>query len=121
MLPGRTSIYNKTNTLIPQVEHTINDKFLLDKTLDIEQLAFNSVSDKLYDIARKQQESGSNVQSNSLNTFKNNKLDRYKDIRISIQGRGFVFGEYDAYTGQKTYQYSLRSNRKGAQCFLMEK
>lgn len=84
-----------------------------DKSLDVEQLAFNSISDKLYEIAQQQMETGSK-QNNSLNTFKSNKLDRYKDIRIGIMGCGYVFGDYDAYTGQKKYQYSLRSNRKGA-------
>ena len=120
LLPGRTSIYKKTNHLFAQLDQSIDDSFLSDKTLDIEQLAFNSVSDKLVEIARQQLETGSK-QSNSLNTFKLNKIDRYKDIRVSINGHGYVFGDYDAYTGQKTYAYSLRSNRKGAQCYLMEK
>ena len=40
---------------------------------------------------------------------------------MNINGCGKVFGDYEAYTGQKTYQYSLRSYRKGAQCYLMDK
>ena len=31
---------------------SVDDSFLHDKSLDIEQLAFNSVSDKLYEIAK---------------------------------------------------------------------
>ena len=83
-------------------------------------MAFNSVSDKLLEIARQQAETGSK-QNNSLNSLKHSNLDRYKDIRISINGRGYVFGHYDAYTHQKKFQYSLRSNRKGAECYVMEK
>ena len=57
----------------------------------------------------------------SLNSLKKTKLDKFKDIRISINGTGYVFGDYDAYTDQETYQYSLRSNHAGATCYLMEK
>ena len=48
-------------------------------------------------------------------------MDRYKDIRISIQGSGYVFGEIDVYTNQPTYQYSLRANKSGGVVYLMEK
>ena len=49
------------------------------------------------------------------------KLDKYRDIRISINGIGYVFGDYDAITNQETYQYSLQANHAGATCYLMEK
>ena len=45
MLPGRTSIYDKTNKLIPEHEHKVDNKFMNDKKIDVEQLAFNSVKD----------------------------------------------------------------------------
>ena len=51
LLPGRTSIYQKTNQLIPPYEKTIDNSFMSDKSLDIEQLAFNSVKEQLFDIA----------------------------------------------------------------------
>ena len=51
LLPGRTSIYQKTNQLIPPYEKTIDNSFMNDKSLDIEQLAFNSVKEQLFDIA----------------------------------------------------------------------
>ena len=51
MLPGRTSIYEKTNKLIPPFEQKHDDNFLNDKSIDVEQLAFNSVKDKLLEIA----------------------------------------------------------------------
>ena len=54
LLPGRTSIYQKTNQLIPPYEKTIDNSFMSDKSLDIEQLAFNSVKEQLFDIAEKQ-------------------------------------------------------------------
>lgn len=52
LLPGRTSIYHKTNQLLPPFEKSLDNSFMQDKKLDIEELAFNSVSDKLYEIAR---------------------------------------------------------------------
>ena len=36
LLPGRTSIYQKTNQLIPSYEKTIDNSFMSDKSLDIE-------------------------------------------------------------------------------------
>ena len=52
LLPGRTSVYQKTYQLLPPFEKSIDNSFMRDKSLDIEQLAFNSVSEKLYEIAR---------------------------------------------------------------------
>ena len=52
MLRGRTSIYQRTSQLIPSQEKTAESSFLNDKSIDIEQLAFDSVSDKLLEIAR---------------------------------------------------------------------
>jgi len=57
----------------------------------------------------------------SLNALKTSKVDKFKDIRISINGTGYVFGDYDAHTNQDVYQYSLRVNHAGASCYLMEK
>jgi len=52
MLRGRTSIYQRTSQLIPSQEKTAESSFLNDKSIDIEQLAFDSVSEKLLEIAR---------------------------------------------------------------------
>ena len=48
-------------------------------------------------------------------------VDKYRDICISIQGCGFVFGDFECHTDQKTYSYSLRAASAGAVCCLMEK
>ena len=48
-------------------------------------------------------------------------MDKYKDIIISFQGSGFVYGDYDCYTNQKTYGYSLRASQAGATCYVVEK
>lgn len=120
LLPGRTSIYQRTNQLLPPFEVQTDNSFMRDKSLDIEQLAFNSVSDKLYEIARMQAQNASK-QNLSLNALKTSKVDKFKDIRISINGTGYVFGDYDAFTEQDVYQYSLRASHAGATCYLMEK
>ena len=118
MLPGRSTVFQKTSKLIPPFERQTDDSFLTNKDTDIESLAFNSVSDQLYDIARDQLDK-QKKQNMSLNVFKKNNIDRYKDIRISIHGNGYVFGDYDAFTEQHTYQYSLRAVHAGATCYLM--
>lgn len=56
MLRGRGSIYQKTSQLIPPFERNEDDSFLRTKNMDIEQLAFDSVSDKLVGIARTKNE-----------------------------------------------------------------
>ena len=57
----------------------------------------------------------------SLTALKSNSVNRYKDIRISINGPGFVFGDYDVYTKKPVYQYSLRAAHAGASCYLFAK
>ena len=60
-------------------------------------MAFNSVSDELFSIAKQQMEKNSKGNT-SLKALKTSSVSRYKDIRISINGTGYVFGDYDAFT-----------------------
>ena len=83
-------------------------------------MAFNSVSDELFSIAKQQMEKNSKGNT-SLKALKTSSVSRYKDIRISINGTGYVFGDYDAFTNQKTYQYSLRASYAGSSCYLIER
>lgn len=104
-MPGRTSIYQKTNQLIPAYDTANDTSFMNDPNFQEEELykqAFKSVSKELNEVARQQVEAGQK-QSNSLNSLKNSTFDRYKDIKLSIHGKGFVFADYDAFTNQKTY------------------
>jgi hypothetical protein len=98
MLRGRTSIYQKTSQLIPSQEKTTENSFLNDKSIDIEQLAFDSVSDKLLEIARQQEENSKKGVQTSLNAIKTSKIDKYKDIRVTIIGKGFCLGDYETIT-----------------------
>ena len=52
LLPGRTSVYQKTNQLIPVHERVHDSSFLQNKKIDIEQMAFNQVSEDLLGIAQ---------------------------------------------------------------------
>ena len=36
-------------------------------------------------------------------------VDKYRDIRVSIQGPGYVFGDFDCYMNSTTYGYSLKA------------
>jgi len=120
MLPGRATVFQTTSKLIPPFERSNDDSYLANREIDVEQLAFNSVSEQLYDIAREQLES-QQKQKVSLNVLKKSNIDRYRDIRVSIHGNGFVFGDYEAFTDQAAYQYTLRAVHAGATCYLMEK
>ena len=51
LLPGRTSVYQKTNLLVPVHERVHDNSFLHDKSINVEQMAFNQVSDDLIGIA----------------------------------------------------------------------
>mmetsp|Transcript_25026 Transcript_25026/g.33552 ORF Transcript_25026/g.33552 Transcript_25026/m.33552 type:complete len:187 (+) Transcript_25026:705-1265(+) len=97
MLPGRSTIFQKTSHLIPPYERANNETFLNKKESELEDLAFNSVSEELYDIAKDQMTS-SKQQHVSLNQMKRSVVDKYRDLRISIQGVGYVFGDYDCFT-----------------------
>jgi len=57
MLRGRTSVFQKTSQLIPVQEKSTDSSFLNNKSVDIEQLAFDTVSDRLLEIAKQQEES----------------------------------------------------------------
>ena len=90
------------------------------KEAEIEELAFNYVSEELYGIAQQQLDHQA-AQHVSLIQMRKSAVDKYKDIRLSIQGSGFVFGDFECYTGQPTYGYSLRAAHAGATCVMMEK
>ena len=53
LLPGRSTIFQKTARLIPPIKRQAEDNILFGRReADLEELAFNSVSEELYGIAR---------------------------------------------------------------------
>lgn len=44
LLPGRSSVYEKTSQLIPPYQRSTDSSFFGKKEVELEQLAFNSVS-----------------------------------------------------------------------------
>lgn len=47
-------------------------------------------------------------------------FDKYRDIRVSIHGAGYVFGDFDCFTDKEKYTYSLRAVNAGATILIME-
>lgn len=97
MLPGRSTVFQKTSHLIPPYERKPNDSYLEKKEDELQDLAFKSVSDELYEIAKVCMSDQKN-QHVSLSSMKRSVVDKYRDLRISIQGVGYVFGDYECFT-----------------------
>ena len=39
----------------------------------------------------------------SLNHMRKSVLSKYRDIRVAIKGSGYVFGDFECFTGLETY------------------